>query len=358
MKNKIWHIIGLMSGTSLDGVDLVYVKFTKEQGYTFKVLKKEAINYSELWKNKLQDAFYYSGEKLTKLDVDYGYFLGELVNNFIAINRIKNIDFIASHGHTIFHQPEQNFTLQIGSGAVIAAITNCKVICDFRIQDLALGGQGAPLVPIGDKLLFADYDFCLNLGGFANISFEDKEKRIAFDIGPVNIVLNHYTRKIGLEYDDNGKLASKGDINKELFNELNKLPFYKDNKPKSLGYEFVIEVIIPIIDTYNLPLNTVLKTFIEHAAFQISEIINRNASDVNKNVLVTGGGALNDYLISRISHYAKAEIIVPDKEIIDYKEALIFAFLGLLKSQNEVNCLKSVTGASKDHSSGVVYNQK
>ncbi|NOQ91524.1 MAG: anhydro-N-acetylmuramic acid kinase [Flavobacteriaceae bacterium] len=356
MKNKIWHIIGLMSGTSLDGVDLVYVKFTKEQDYTFEILEKEAVNYSELWKNKLQEAFHYSGEKLTKLDVDYGDFLGGLVNNFIAKNKIENIDFIASHGHTIFHQPEKNYTLQIGNGAVIAATTNCKVICDFRVQDVAFGGQGAPLVPIGDKLLFADYDFCLNLGGFANISFEGEEKRIAFDISPVNIVLNHYTRKIGLEYDDKGKLASQGDINKKLLDELNNLSFYKDDKPKSLGYEFVIEVIIPIIEAYNLPLNTILKTFIEHAAFQISKVINQNLSDINQNVLITGGGAFNDYLISRISHYAKAEIIVPDKEIINYKEALIFAFLGLLKNQNEVNCLKSVTGARKDHSSGIVYN--
>ncbi|MCK4562023.1 MAG: anhydro-N-acetylmuramic acid kinase, partial [Flavobacteriaceae bacterium] len=306
MKNKIYHIIGLMSGTSLDGVDLVYVKFTREEDYTFEILEKEAVNYSEIWKNKLQEAFHYSGEKLAKLDVDYGFFLGELVNNFIAKKKIENIDFIASHGHTIFHQPEQNYTLQIGSGAVISAITNSKVICDFRVQDLALGGQGAPLVPIGDKLLFSDYDYCLNLGGFANISFENQDDRIAFDICPVNIVLNHYTRKIGLEYDDGGKLASQGDINKKLLNELNSLPFYRDDKPKSLGYEFVVDVIIPIIENYDLPLNTILKTFIEHAAFQISKVINHNLFNENKNVLVTGGGAFNDYLIGRISHYAKA----------------------------------------------------
>lgn len=356
MKNKFWHIIGLMSGTSLDGVDLVYVKFNKKDGYTFEILEKEAVNYSEIWKNKLQEAFHYSGEKLTKLDVDYGKFLAELINDFIAKKKINKIDLIASHGHTIFHQPEQNYTLQIGSGAVISAITKCKVICDFRVQDIALGGQGAPLVPIGDKLLFANYDFCLNLGGFANISFEKKNNKIAFDICPINIVLNHYTRKIGLEYDDKGLLAKQGKLNNDLLDELNNLPFYEDKKPKSLGYEFVIEVVIPIIETYNLPLNTILKTFIEHAAFQISKTINLNASNVNKSVLVTGGGAFNNYLIDRISYYAKAEIIIPDKEIINYKEALIFAFLGLLKDQNEVNCLKSVTGASKDHSSGVIYS--
>jgi len=355
MKNKIWHIIGLMSGTSLDGVDLVYVKFCREDDYTFEILEKEAVNYSEIWKNKLQDAFHYSGEKLIKFDVDYGNFLGVLINEFIIKKKINNIDFIASHGHTIFHKPEQNYTFQIGNGAVISAVTNCKVICDFRVQDIAFGGQGAPLVPIGDKLLFSEFDFCLNLGGFANISFEKQNERIAFDICPVNIVLNHYTRKIGLEYDDKGKLATQGELNTDLLNELNNLSFYVGDKPKSLGYEFVLEVVIPIIETYNLSLHSILKTFIEHAAYQISKVINKNVSTSN-NVLVTGGGAFNDYLILRISHYAKAEIIIPNKDIIDFKEALIFAFLGLLKDENEMNCLKSVTGASKDHSSGVVYD--
>ncbi len=359
MNNKIWYVIGLMSGTSLDGVDLVFAKFMKDNTYSFKILKKESINYSEKWKNILFDAFNYSGEELAKLHVDYGKFLGELINNFITKNDIENIDFIASHGHTIFHQPELHYTLQIGSGAVIAATTNKKVICDFRVQDLALGGQGAPLVPIGDKLLFSEYDYCLNLGGFVNISFQKKEKRRAFDICPVNIVLNYYTRKIGLEYDDKGILASQGEFHKDLYDELNDLPFYTDDKPKSLGYEFVVETIFPIIDKYNLTIKDVLKTFIEHVAFQISEVIKRNKSSNIKNnksnVLITGGGAFNDFLISRLSSFSSSEMIVPNKEIIDFKEALIFAFLGVLKDENEVNCLQSVTGAIKDHSSGIIY---
>jgi len=263
---------------------------------------------------------------------------------------------IFSHGHTIFHRPEQNFTLQIGSGAVIASVTNCKVICDFRVQDVALGGQGAPLVPIGDQLLFGNYGFCLNLGGFANISFDKQKTRMAFDICPINIVLNHYTRKIGLEYDDKGVLASQGDLHMNLFNELNNLPFYTDEKPKSLGYEFVKETILPIIESYALPINTVLRTFIEHAAVQMVKVINSNMLNKNNEVLITGGGACNDFLMDRISYHSNLKIIVPDKEIIDFKEALIFAFLGLLKNQNEINCLQSVTGAIKDHSSGVVFD--
>lgn len=353
----IWHVIGVMSGTSLDGVDLVYAKLIKEKAYSFDILKMDTINYSEKWKKILFEAFNYSGERLVKLDADYGKYLGKLINNFIFKNSIENIDFIASHGHTIFHQPEKNYTLQIGNGAVIAAETKSKVICDFRVQDIALGGQGAPLVPIGDQLLFSEYRYCLNLGGFSNISFEKNNERVAFDICPVNIVMNYYTRKIGMEYDDKGNMASRGQLNNDLLDELNNLPFYIDDKPKSLGYEFVVDTVIPLIDQYNLSTEDVLRSFVEHNAIQIANVLKRNSvnSDQDK-VLITGGGAFNDYLINRIKQYTTVEVVIPSKEIIDFKEAVIFAFLGVLKDQDEVNCLKSVTGASKDHSSGVVFD--
>lgn len=360
MKNKIWHVIGVMSGTSLDGVDLVYVEFTKDKAYSFDVLRKKALSYSEIWKNKLQNAFNISEDELVKLDVDYGRFLGKITHDFILENNIKKVDFIASHGHTIFHKPEENYTLQIGSGTEISSVTNLKVICDFRTQDVKLGGQGAPLVPIGDMLLFDKYDFCLNLGGFANISFQKNDKREAFDICPVNIVMNHYTRKINLEYDDKGIMASQGTLQNDLLIELNNLPFYIDDKPKSLGYEFVVETILPMVDKYNLSLKDMLRTFIEHAAFQISEVISRNitamAKNKNSSVLITGGGAYNDFLIERLSYFSNAKMIVPSNEIIEFKEALIFAFLGVLKDEDKVNCLQSVTGAIKDHSSGVIFH--
>ena len=353
----IWYVIGVMSGTSLDGIDLVYAKIEKEKTYSFEILRTKTVYYSEKWKKSLFDAFNYPGEKLTKLNVDYGKFLGEIINNFIKKNKLNKVDFIASHGHTIFHQPHLNYTLQIGSGAAISAETNVKTICDFRVQDIALGGQGAPLVPIGDKLLFSDYDFCLNLGGFSNISFDKEDQRIAFDICPVNIVMNYYTRKIDLEYDDKGKIASKGAINKILLEELNNLPFYTDDQPKSLGYEYIVATIFPMIDKYELALEDILRTFIEHVAIQIASVVNTN-SDQNqaKSMLVTGGGAFNAFLIGRLKDLAKVEVIIPDKEIIDFKEAMVFALLGVLKDQNEINCLKSVTGAKKDHSSGVVFS--
>ena len=347
-----------MSGTSLDGVDLIYVKINRNNGYYFDIIKNLSVDYSDKWKKLLQDAFVFSDKKIKEIDIDYGKFLGKLINNFIDVNNIKKIDFISSHGHTIFHKPDQGYTLQIGNGAEIAKVTNCKVICDFRSQDVALGGQGAPLVPIGDMLLFSEFNYCLNLGGFANISFQKNNQRIAFDICPVNIVLNHYTRTIGFEYDDKGELASLGDLHNKLFSELNDLPFYRNNNPKSLGYEFIDETILPIINKYKLSVKDILRTFVEHAAYQISEVIKSNRlpnSKTNNNMLVTGGGAFNNFLIQRIDALAEADIVIPEKDIIEFKEALVFALLGVLKAEDEVNCLKSVTGATKDHSSGLVF---
>lgn len=359
MTNKNWYVIGLMSGTSLDGVDLAYVKISRNKGYDFEILKSESINYSEKWKNSLKQAFAYSGHKLTKLSADYGVFLGELVKDFIRKNEIINLDFIASHGHTIFHNPEENYTLQIGSGAHLANSSDTKVICDFRIQDVAMGGQGAPLVPIGDHLLFSEYEMCLNIGGFANISYCEGSRRVAFDICPANIILNHFTRLRGFEFDDKGMMASKGDVDKDLLRKLNKLDFYNLSGPKSLGYEFVEKRVLPLIVESDVPFQNILRTVIEHIAFQVSKVFNKistRSENKKSHVLITGGGALNDFMMGRIRQLSQAEIVIPSKEIIEFKEALIFALLGVLKDQDEVNCLGSVTGASKDHSSGVVFD--
>ncbi len=352
MNNTTKYIIGVMSGTSLDGLDLVYVKINAEENYHFEILKAETISYSNEWKSALKEGFHLSGEKLVKLDADYGIYLGKTLLNFIEENNIEKLDFIASHGHTIFHNPEKKYTLQIGNGPYIASITGIKTICDFRVQDVALGGQGAPLVPIGDELLFSKYDYCLNLGGFSNISFNQNQQRIAFDICPVNIVLNHYVTALNMEYDDKGEIASEGNIDNNLLKTLNSLPFYNDAKPKSLGYEFVVETIFPMIDKHNLSIKDVLRTFVEHIAIQISKKID---SDSGKTLLITGGGAFNTFLIARLQSYTTTKLIIPEESIINYKEALVFGLLGLLKDEGKNNCLKSVTGAIKDHSSGVVF---
>ena len=358
MTNKTWHVIGLMSGTSLDGLDLAYVKFTRNNGYDFEILETESLPYSEKWKKRLYGAFRENGENLTRLDAEYGQYLARCVNQFRERHGLENIDLIASHGHTIFHRPDRGYSLQIGEGSILAAETGLKVICDFRTQDVALGGQGAPLVPVGDELLFSEYDFCLNLGGFANVSYHDGSERKAFDICPVNIVMNEYTRRAGFEYDDGGRMAAGGSLDETLLSALNGLPFYRLEDPKSLGYEFVSEEVLPLIDARGMDLEDILCTFAEHAAMQISQVIERacrTMGKTNPKILVTGGGAYNDHFISRLEHHSGARVILPDRRTIEFKEALIFAFLGLLRELGEVNCLKSVTGARKDHSSGVVY---
>tara|TARA_R110001632_G_scaffold11601_2_gene41607 strand:- start:1322 stop:2392 length:1071 start_codon:yes stop_codon:yes gene_type:complete len=351
MNTKLTYAIGLMSGTSLDGLDIVYVTFDENDLSRFEILSSETINYSSYWKQRLQNAIDFDEDVISNLNQEYGVFLGEQTKKFITRNKITSIDFIASHGHTIFHQPANGITLQIGDGQEISTITNCKVVCDFRSQDVKLGGQGAPLVPIGDQLLFSEYAACINLGGFANISFEKENQRIAFDICPVNIVLNHYSRKLGLEFDDKGMLASKGEINNELLSVLNQLEFYRMIPPKSLGLEWVQQFVFPLLENYQLKPSTIIRTFTEHVAHQISIVI-----EPFENVLFTGGGVYNDFLINRIQEIVNTKIVLPSDEIINYKEALIFALLGLLKLQGKVNCLSSVTGAKKNHSSGVIFN--
>ena len=273
MNSDFYFSIGLMSGTSLDGIDLVYIQFDKKNYKNFKILASDTIPYKNEWKERLQKAIQFSKQNLDILDVDYGSLLGTEINAFIKRNNIINIDFIASHGHTILHEPAKGITLQIGNGKVISKITNQKVVCDFRTQDVNYGGQGAPLVPIGDELLFANYDYCVNLGGFANVSFKENKNRIAFDICAVNTVLNHYVQKLGFEYDDKGQIAEKGDINFELLEELNALEFYEKAPPKSLGLEWVQTNVFPLIDKMEHDIPTILRTFTEHSAAQIGKII-------------------------------------------------------------------------------------
>lgn len=338
-----------MSGTSLDGLDICYAKFEKQETWSFQILKAETISYPKVWENKLRNAIHFSAEEILELHSKYGFYLGTLAQNFIQKYELTNIDLIASHGHTIFHQPQKKFTLQIGEGRAIKLQTGLPVIYDFRTQDVLMNGNGAPLVPIGDELLFSQYDACLNLGGFSNISLKSNNQRIAFDIAPVNIVLNKLAQKFNKNFDENGNLAKKGNINKDLLFKLNSLDFYQQSHPKSLGIEWCNENVFPLFD--NIETLDILATFTEHIAQQISTIINDNQLT---NILFTGGGTYNSYLIEKIKAKTTAEIIIPEKEIIDNKEALIFAFMGVLKLNNEINVLASATGSLQNHSSGII----
>lgn len=345
-----FHAIGLMSGTSLDGLDICFARFEKSnEGWNFEILQAETFPYSQHWEEKLRKSIFLKAEEILALHSEYGFYLGKKVNEFIEIHSLKNIDLIASHGHTVFHQPDKKFTLQIGDGRAIKILNEIPVIYDFRSQDVLKGGNGAPLVPIGDELLFSEFDACLNIGGFSNISFKREEKRIAFDICPVNIVLNLFAKKLGKEFDENGDFAKNGTVDEKLLSALNALEYYQENPPKSLGIEWIQEKILPKLTMENPA--TVLATFTEHAAIQIAEIFN---TDSIKKVLFTGGGTNNSYLLERVKSKTTTEIIVPNKILIDFKEALIFAFMGVLRKKNEINILSSATGSSADHCSGIL----
>ncbi|OBX21937.1 MULTISPECIES: anhydro-N-acetylmuramic acid kinase [Bizionia] len=349
MIKSSYNVLGIMSGTSLDGVDIAHISFTFNKKWQYTFLECDTIPYPNSWFLKLKNLVGLSNDNLEKIDQDYTEYLASVINAFIQKHQITDLDFISSHGHTALHEPEKGVTLQIGNRKILAYLTQQTVVCDFRVQDVQLGGQGAPLVPIGDKLLFSDFDYCLNLGGFANISTEDNGQRIAFDICPANIVLNHYVASLGLEYDDSGNIAAKGKVNVALLNELNSLEFYKKTYPKSLGLEWVDKFIFPCIDAFEIQIKDILRTFVVHIAIQIGHQIK------NGRTLITGGGAYNSFLIEEIKAHTNTEIVIPNAKLINFKEALIFSLLGVLKQRNEVNCLASVTGAKMDHSSGKTF---
>lgn len=350
--NNEYHVIGLMSGTSLDGVDLAACVFTRhENDWSYQIEQAETIAYPEEWLSLLPTLMKADAYTFAKANSDLGYYFGRLIKAFTLKHKIKT-DFVASHGHTVFHQPELGLTTQIGSGAAIAACCGLPVVCDFRSTDVACGGQGAPLVPVGDALLFSGFKFCLNLGGFSNVSYQADGQRIAYDICPVNTILNQLAKRLGLDYDRDGLLARTGNVDMLLLEKMNTLSYYDSKPPKSLGFEWTNTHIWPILNASYLSTADLLRTVVEHVAIQLA----RSLSDFEKGkILVTGGGAKNLFLIERLAAHSKHELIIPENKIIDYKEALIFAFLGVLRVRGEVNCLSSVTGASKDSVGGAIY---
>jgi anhydro-N-acetylmuramic acid kinase len=345
-------IIGLMSGTSLDGVDIAHCTFDAlPDSYRYTLNVCETIPYSKEWTDLLKSLPFLSAQEYAATHVHYGHYLGKLVRQFTLKFKLS-ADFVASHGHTIFHQPGKMFTSQVGDGAALAAECGIPVICDFRSLDVAHGGQGAPLVPIGDELLFPEFSYCLNLGGFANISFNNNGKRQAFDICPANFILNHLAILAGEPFDKDGKLAASGNINTYLLDSLDALPYYSAAKPKSLGREWVEKEFLPLFNQSDCSINDQLRTAVEHIVNQVNKCIHPAGKST---LLITGGGALNRFLIERLNKIISIELILPDRSIIEYKEALLFAFLGLLRVLNKPNCLSSVTGAMKDVCGGAIY---
>jgi len=339
-----------MSGTSVDGLDLVYVHFEKKEKWNYKILNSITYQYSKEWLVRLKSSLSLSKSDLVKLDQEYTLLLSKQILRFVNEFSINDIDAVSSHGHTVFHDPNNKFTYQIGNLPQISKEIEQNVVCNFRQQDVSLGGQGAPLVPVGEKYLFGEYDSCINLGGFANISKTLDKKLIAYDICPVNTVLNYLSNKINLDFDKDGEISKNGSLIEDLYSRLNKLDYYNNNHPKSLGIEWVNSTIIPLLDLYPNQIADLLYTYSCHIAEQVSK------STINeKNILVTGGGAKNKFLIDLINKKLNNNVVIPDDILIDYKEAIIFGFLGVLKLLNINNCYSSVTGSSKDHCSGEIF---
>ncbi|MCC6600324.1 MAG: anhydro-N-acetylmuramic acid kinase, partial [Crocinitomicaceae bacterium] len=331
--------------------DIAVCYFKKnESKWEAEIIAGETIPYDEEWKNRLRIAPQLSGLDLTLLDIRLGQFFGEEVNRLMSRLNIR-AEFIASHGHTVFHQPSEKITLQIGRGASLAATTGMPVVCDFRSLDVASGGQGAPLVPVGDALLFGQFDFCLNIGGIANISFDFSGIRQAFDICPANMILDLIAQRLGKKFDPHGEIAATGEVNQPLLTTLNSLSYYSQDPPKSLGREWFESNFYPLVFATSLSEADLLATCSEHIALQTASVLDGWTGDM----LITGGGAWNTDLIRRLQKHTAVKCIVPDPMTVNFKEALVFAFLGVLRWVGEINTLSGVTGAKVDSCGGAIY---
>jgi anhydro-N-acetylmuramic acid kinase len=351
-KNNSALVLGLMSGTSLDGLDLALCRFEgADEKYTFRLLKARTFEYPAIWRQRLSSIKDASAEKYFAMNALYGRYIAEKVNEFLEESEFRPIA-IASHGHTVFHQPHAGFTTQMGCGATISANTGITTISDFRSIDVAHGGQGAPLVPVGDKYLFGDFQACLNLGGIANISYDVKGQRIAYDICVANMLLNYLAEINGEAFDEGGEAARAGKVDQELLDRLGAQAYYSQEGAKSIGREWFEKNILELFEDSSSPVNDLLATGTEHIASVLAGELNSKAI---KNVLVTGGGAFNTFLIERLRTMTTCEIVLPDEPIINFKEAIIFAFLGFLRMLEIPNALKTVTGAEVDSVGGAVY---
>lgn len=356
----IYKAIGLMSGSSLDGLDMVFTELQEHAGkWNYEIMEATCISYEKLWKEKLMNANKLNAEDYFLLHVEYGKYIGNRINEFIAEKKLEHqVNLVCSHGHTTFHLPEKNMTHQLGEGAAIAAATRLPVISDLRAMDVALGGQGAPIVPLGEKLLFDQYHYFLNIGGIANISANKKNEIIAFDVCAANRILNMLANEKELEYDDKGHLSSRGRVNEELLEILNAFSYYKIPYPKSLSNNFGIEIVYPILKSFGLSIEDILRTYTEHISTQIKNALHPFKEENVQKVFITGGGVFNGFLIERLEKNLTEinfQVFIPDDKVVNYKEALIMALLGVLRWREQYTVLPSVTGASRSSIGGALW---
>jgi anhydro-N-acetylmuramic acid kinase len=349
-----------MSGSSLDGLDIVFAEFHENGGkWNYEIIEADCYSYSKDWVERLRNAIILNAFDYQLLHVDYGHYLGQQVNKFTEEKGLQyKVALVASHGHTSFHSPSRKMTAQLGDGAAIASEIQLPVVTDLRALDVAFGGQGAPIVPIGEKLLLGDYDYFLNLGGIANISI-NADPYLAFDICAANRVLNMLANDAGKEYDKDGEMASQGRVNESLFGNLNQLDYYKQGHPKSLANDFGTDIVYPMIRKENLSIKDALRTYTEHIAVQLKNAIaSIGVKTESTKLLATGGGALNHFLVERLKDHLKSldiEVIVPEEKLVNFKEALIMALIGVLRWREEYNVLSSVTGATRGSIGGALW---
>lgn len=362
----VYKVIGLMSGSSLDGLDIAFVEFQENGGkWNYDFLQADCYEYDDEWHSRLKNATGLNALEYQLLHTDYGHYLGKQVNLFIERNNLHHqVNLISSHGHTTFHLPHQLMTGQLGDGASIAAETQLPVVTDLRAMDVAFGGQGAPIVPIGEKLLLGDYNYFLNLGGIANISANIMDRFIAFDVCAANRVLNMLAEEKGLTFDDGGRIAAAGNTNIELLQKLNELEYYKHPWPKSLANDFGIDTVFPIVKRSSISIEDAMRTYVEHIVIQIKNSIAScqlppdSYRDAGSRLLATGGGAFNSFLIERLREVLQeinVEVFIPEENLIKYKEAMIMALMGTLRWREEYTVLASVTGAKRNSIGGALW---
>jgi anhydro-N-acetylmuramic acid kinase len=356
----VYRALGLMSGSSLDGLDIAYAEFeVSGSSWKFELKATECVPYSEQWKERLQKATSLSALDYMQLHTNYGHYIGEKVKEFISTNGLEyKVQLIGSHGHTTFHYPATRMTHQLGDGAAIAAETGINVVSDLRNMDIALGGEGAPIVPIGERLLLGNYDLFLNIGGIANLSVNGP-KYLAFDVCPANRVLNLLAEMAGKSYDEGGKMAKEGTVHQTLLDKLNELGYYAKPFPKSLDNSFGTEIVFPLIKSYAISTADALATYCEHIAIQVQLAIAGSRKSLNEKslrLLATGGGVFNDYLSDKLRyHNPDIEWVNADEQLASYKEALIMAFIAILRWREEKNVYSTVTGALRDSIGGSVW---
>ncbi len=360
----VYRVIGTMSGSSLDGLDIAFVEFQETSGkWEYQLRNAVCYPYPPEWMEKLKRAHDLNAMDYHLLHIDYGHYMGELINQFINENELHyQVQLIASHGHTTFHIPRRKMTAQLGCGAAVAATTGINVVNDLRAMDVALGGQGAPIVPIGEKLLLGDYSFFLNIGGIANISVNIPDRYIAYDICPANRVLNAMAQKKGKAFDNAGEIASAGEVNTDVLSVLNELEYYSLPYPKSLSNDFGTDVVLPLVSTAGNSVNDNMRTYVEHIAYQVAKAVQDLSAEYQlpgpSKMLITGGGAKNTFLIRRISEMLKATNVsaqIASADLIDFKEAIIMALIGVLRWREEFNTISTVTGASRNSIGGAVW---